>query len=297
MTQDTNKQALQTLLTPGMERFERDRARWLVEPHAPDSLDEGMRYCTDGGKRLRPSMVYLAAEAAGGSAEDECVRRAALAVELIHSYSLVHDDLPCMDDDELRRGRPTAHVQYGEAMAVLIGDALLTRAFGLLGETNSPQAGSLVAELAAGAGPTGMVGGQVADMGLCDVPDGVTGLTYIHYRKTAALIIAAARMGAVAADADARTLAILTRYAEKLGLGFQLVDDLLDVTATAEELGKTPGKDMAADKRTHVAELGQDAAAAMAEEITEMAIEEAGMLGPKGEPLVLLARLLLQRNS
>jgi geranylgeranyl pyrophosphate synthase len=276
--------------------MEADLQAWLVEPGTPESLADGMRYCTEGGKRLRPALAGLAAEACGGVAEDESVRRAGLAVELVHAYSLVHDDLPAMDDDDLRRGRPTAHVKYGEAMAILIGDALLTRAAGLLAEAPSPAAARLVAELATGAGPIGMVGGQVADMDLCELPDGVEGLRYIHRRKTGSLLRSAARMGAIAADATADDLAAITTFAEQMGLAFQVFDDLLDATGTAEEIGKTPGKDAAAGKRTYVSELGLAAAREMGRELTCDAQAALEPLGRRGERLATLARLLEQRT-
>lgn len=239
----------------------------------------------------------LSACACGGPADAPFTRRCAVAVEMIHVYSLVHDDLPAMDDDELRRGRPTTHARYGEAMAILVGDALLTRALGILAEAD-PEAPTspAVAELARGAGMTGMVAGQVADMDLCALPEGMEGLRYIHLRKTAALLRSAARLGAISAGADPTTIDRLGEYAVNLGLAFQLVDDLLDVSGTAEELGKTPGKDAQSGKRTHREEIGRDKAEALAETLTNEAIRCLEPLGPPAQPLRELADLLSRRN-
>ncbi|HNX27016.1 MAG TPA: polyprenyl synthetase family protein, partial [Phycisphaerae bacterium] len=205
-----DKNSLKDLLSPVAQSVKKDLDMWLIEAGTPSSLAAAMRYCMEGGKRLRPALVMFSAQAAGGNAEDELVRRCAVAVEMVHVYSLVHDDLPAMDDDELRRGRPTAHIKFGEAMAILTGDSLLTRAFGVLAQSGSPLAGRLAGELSAAAGPTGMVGGQVADMAMCDVPAGYDGLEYIHRRKTGAIITAAARMGAIAAGADENKLAAIS---------------------------------------------------------------------------------------
>jgi geranylgeranyl pyrophosphate synthase len=282
-------ESLASLLSPYARRAEAVLARWLIEPGTPEALAEAMRYCVlGGGKRLRPGLVWMAAEAVGQDEPSEAADRAAVAVELIHGYSLVHDDLPALDNDVLRRGRPTAHVQFGEAMAILAGDALLTRAFGVLAEPAGARAGALAAELARGAGAAGMVAGQVADMDLCEVPAGLAGLRFVHLRKTAALIRAAARMGGICGGADDAQLDGLSRWAEALGLGFQLVDDVLDVTASAEQLGKTPGKDADTGKRSAVAELGLEEASRLCERLTRQA-EQA--LQPLGAPAGKLRRL------
>ncbi|MCD4824235.1 MAG: polyprenyl synthetase family protein [Phycisphaerae bacterium] len=296
MTLKDNIQSLGDLLGPFARQTEADLETWLIEPSAPAELADGMRYCVAGGKRLRPAMVHLAAQATARQPDEQLVRRAAVAVELVHVYSLVHDDLPAMDDDELRRGQPTAHVKFGEAMAILIGDALQCRAFGLLGESASALAGRLVAELASAAGQAGMVAGQVADMNLAAVPDGFEGLAGIHLRKTAAMLKAATRMGAIAAGATDEHLRAVSIYAEKLGLAFQLFDDLLDATGTAGQLGKTPGKDAQAGKRTVITELGETKAKARGEELTAQAIEALAPLGTKGKELEQLAQLLTHRK-
>jgi len=293
----TDEPGLAELLSPCAARAEADLQRWLVEPDTPATLAEAMRYCVlDGGKRLRPALVYLSAEAVGGDAASDAVGRAAVAVEIIHGYSLVHDDLPIMDDDTLRRGRPTAHVKFGEAMALLVGDALLTRAFGLLAETPAGLAGPLAAELARGAGPAGMIAGQAADMDLCDVPEGPEGVQYIHLRKTAALIRAATRMGAIAGGANPGALDALGRYGASLGLAFQIVDDLLDVTADAAQLGKTPGKDARDGKRTLADELGLQRMTDLGRQHTQEALDALGPLGPDGRTLCRLAQLLTDRT-
>jgi geranylgeranyl pyrophosphate synthase len=295
MSQTPTPTSLKQLLHPCVVRAEAALAARQVRPGTPETLAEAMRYCVQGGKRLRPALVYLTSQAVGPAADD-LLDRAAVAVELIHVYSLVHDDLPAMDDDALRRGQPTAHVKFGEAMAILVGDALQTRAFEAIAESGDPQAAMLVCELASGAGATGMVAGQVADMDLCDVPDGESGLEYIHARKTGALLRAAVRMGAIASHADDATLASLTTFAEALGLAFQVCDDLLDATATVEQLGKTPGKDAASDKRTYVTTLGLEGAQARAAHLTQTALDALAPLGEKANALVQLTQHLLNRT-
>jgi farnesyl diphosphate synthase len=215
---------------------------------------------------------------------------------MVHCCSLVHDDLPAMDDDTLRRGRPTAHVKFGQAMAILVGDALLTRAFGLLAKADDRRSGRLTCELARAAGAAGMVAGQVADMDLCQLPEGLEGIRFIHLRKTAAMLRAAARMGAICADADDKTVDALGDYAEAIGLAFQLFDDLLDVTGAAETIGKTPGKDAGADKRTAAAQLSLDGARKLGNELTDRAIASLESLGEKADTLICLTRLLALRT-
>jgi farnesyl diphosphate synthase len=297
MTKKRGKDPLTELLAPYADRTESDLKRWLVEPGTPGELAEAMRYCAlGGGKRLRPGLTFMTAEAVGVSNEDEMVRRAAVAVELIQSYSLVHDDLPGMDNDALRRGKPTAHVQFGEAMAILVGDALLTRAFGVLCEAENVFAPRLSAELARAAGATGMVAGQVADMDLCHIPSGPEGLRYIHLRKTAALIRAAGTMGAICGGPNGEVLDAISQYAESLGLAFQVLDDVLDVTGEADEIGKSPGKDADAGKRTQVTELGLEGAETLGRRLTRDAIEALAPLEEKGRKLRTLAELLVRRT-
>jgi len=297
MTRNATILSVEELLSPLAQVFEGHLARWVVEEGTPGELAEAMRYCVlGGGKRLRPALVQLVAEAVGGAGDSEPATRAGVAIELIHCCSLVHDDLPAMDNDVLRRGRPTAHVQFGEAMAILVGDALLTRAFGVLGETDGRLAGALAAELARSAGAAGMTGGQVADMNLCRVPTGAAGLQYIQLLKTAAMIRGAARMGAICGGAAEAVLRSAGEYGEALGLAFQVYDDLLDATADAGSLGKTPGKDAASGKRTYVTEMGLDATRRLGNELTARAIGALDPLGPRADKLSQLAQALAQRT-
>ena len=239
-----------------------------------------------GGKRLRPFLCVEACAGVGGQAE--AAVPAACAVEMIHAYSLVHDDLPAMDDAETRRGRPSVHVAYGEATAILAGDGLLTDAFGVLAEAYAGEtARRLVALLAEGAGSAGMVGGQAMDL----APDGEGAgeIEAIQARKTGALIRAAALMGAVIGGADEDQLAALTAYADALGLAFQVQDDVLDETMEAAALGKPAGRDEAAGKATYVGLLGLDGARAKVASLTAAAEAAAARL-PEGGTLAALAR-------
>ena len=288
---------LADLLAPLAIVIEQSLDDWLLEPGMPPELVEAMRYCAlNGGKRLRPALVVLTAKALGDDADDELLLRAGVALELIHSYSLVHDDLPGMDNDVLRRGVPTAHVQFGEAMAILVGDALLTRAFAILAETNDPRSPKLITELALAAGGSGMIAGQAADMDLCSLPDGREGLEYVHRNKTGALIRAAVRMGGIAAGADEPTLAALSEYGMQVGLAFQGVDDLLDATGDAATLGKTPGKDTRDGRPSLVSLLGVDGAAEAVREMSAAAIDAIQPLGEAGQTLIHLANLLAERT-
>ncbi len=273
-----------------------DLARWLSETREwadreldrclpreglhPPRLGQAMRYAVfGGGKRLRPALVRLVGKEFG--AEDRDAARPAAAVELVHTYSLVHDDLPCMDDDELRRGRPTCHVAFDDATAVLTGDALLTLAFEVLAA--DPKRGSEHAlVLARAAGHAGMVGGQVLDLSLgpsqgSDDARPLEAVLDMHERKTAALFAAAAEMGAIAAGIGRRERELARGFGRSLGRLFQAVDDLLDVTGDARTLGKTPGKDERLERATLVAALGFDGARSKALELaraTRSAIDE-----------------------
>ena len=288
---------LDELLSPYAARFADDLGCYLVEPDTPEALAAALRYCTDGGKRLRPALVYMTAEALGADSADNLASRAAVAVELIHCYSLVHDDLPAMDDDSLRRGRATAHVKFGSAMAILVGDALLTRAFGILADTDDPRSSALAGELARRAGPAGMIAGQAADMELCGVGIDEAGLEFIHLNKTAALIRSAVCMGAICANATGRTIAAMDTFARSLGLAFQVVDDVLDATGDANVLGKSTRKDAEAGKRTAVTQMGLAAAKNRAGELAESAVNALKPIGPQGQKLVKLTHLLTQREN
>ncbi|MHB1104552.1 MAG: polyprenyl synthetase family protein [Devosia sp.] len=241
----------------------------------PERLVAAMRHGTiAGGKRLRPLLVRQAAGIFGVRPERSLV--AGLAVEAVHCYSLIHDDLPAMDDDDLRRGQPTAHKAFDEATAILAGDGLLTLAFALLADEDChPDAAvrvRLVAELAAGAGAGGMVGGQMRDIEAEAGPVGLRAITELQAMKTGALIRAAVRMGALLGGASGEALAHLTQYAEAAGRAFQLADDLLDVTASPQAMGKATGKDAANGKQTLVGLLGVEAARRQLGEITHNAL-------------------------
>ncbi|MGA9996280.1 MAG: farnesyl diphosphate synthase [Pyrinomonadaceae bacterium] len=233
-----------------------------AETREPLSVHGAMRWSIfAGGKRLRPALLLATGEAFGAS--EDVLIRTACALEMIHTYSLIHDDLPSMDDDDLRRGRPTCHVKFGEATAILAGDALQTLAFQTIAEDESIEASvrvRVISEIARASGtPSGMVAGQALD--LAAESRAVTGaeLERIHAHKTGALITAAARTAAIISGASEAELEAVTRYAAQIGLLFQITDDLLDVTATAEVLGKTPGKDARAEKATYPALYGLEA--------------------------------------
>lgn len=290
--------SLSAQLAPFVRRCETDLRRWLVEKDTPATLAQAMQYCVlGGGKRLRPALVFLAGGAAGLTPADKLLRRCAAAVEMIHCYSLVHDDLPAMDDDVLRRGMPTAHVKFGQAMAILAGDALLTRAFGVLAQSGDERSAMLSAELSRAAGGTGMIAGQVGDMELCSLPKGLQGLEYVHSRKTGALIAASIRMGAICGRADKATLARLGKFGNILGLVFQVVDDVLDVTGNTEKIGKTPGKDSRYGKHTYISHLGLQEAKRLSWKLTDQAIGCLDFLGPSGDRLRKLTSLLASRTQ
>jgi farnesyl diphosphate synthase len=235
-----------------------------VPADAPAGLGEAMRYgVLDGGKRLRPLLVLAACEATRGSGG--AAMRAAVAVELIHAYSLVHDDMPCMDNDVLRRGKPTVHVRYGQAQAMLAGDAMQALAFEVLTPDGDAQMAPalqarLCALLARSAGQAGMAGGQAIDLASIGVTLDETSLRDMHRRKTGALLQASVLMGAACGETDARAWQALSDYGAAIGLAFQVVDDILDVTQCSQTLGKTAGKDEHHDKPTYVSLMGLDAA-------------------------------------
>jgi geranylgeranyl pyrophosphate synthase len=271
--------------------------RALADLHgAPPALADAVRYAlVGGGKRLRPAIVRLVCAHYGGS--DEKAVLPAVAVECIHAYSLVHDDLPSMDDDELRRGRPTCHKVYGEALAILAGDALQTMAFGLLSWTDECAAEHARA-LSEGAGHRGMVGGQVLDLTAESVPSGRFEVEEIHARKTAALFGSAAEMGAIAARAGFPARTHARRYGLSLGRCFQATDDILDETGTAHTLGKTPGKDRREEKPTLVAAIGLEAARAEARRLADEACAAALELpGKEGDLAFRIVDRILTRTS
>jgi geranylgeranyl diphosphate synthase type II len=265
---------------------------------APPRLKEAMTYSiTAGGKRLRPALVLECARACGGQVDDRSDLAAAVAIELIHTFSLVHDDLPAMDDDDLRRGVPTNHKVFGEAMAILAGDAMVTLAFETIARDADPLlVPALVRELSSAAGPAGMIGGQVLDIEGENRNLQLPELQQIHRMKTGALLTAACRMGAIAARADNR-LAGITDFGRHLGLAFQIVDDLLDVTATPQQLGKHTNKDAGSGKNTYPRLLGLEASRAAAAEHVSAAISALAELGPAAGGLRAIARFVNARST
>jgi farnesyl diphosphate synthase len=268
----------------------------------PVELHRAMRYAVlGGGKRLRPLLVYATGRAFGAPLEQ--LDAAAAAVEIIHAYSLVHDDLPAMDDDSLRRGRPTCHIVFGEAMAILAGDALQALAFEVLAhdptlDVDAATRLDMLRTLAVACGSQGMAGGQAFDLAAVGQALSAVELERMHVHKTGALIRASVRLGALAAGcSDAPTLAALETYGHSIGLAFQIRDDLLDIEAETATLGKTAGKDVAANKPTYPAILGVDASRAELARLTATALDSIAPLGSAGEPLRDLARFVADRAS
>lgn len=269
----------------------------------PYSLHKSMRYSVfAGGKRVRPILLLAACEAVGG--EIGPAMPAACAMEMIHTYSLIHDDLPAMDNDDFRRGNPTNHKVFGEAIAILAGDALLTEAFILLsdpghwGKTGSTRLLPVIHEIARSAGSHGMVGGQVVDMeseGKRDVNLAI--VQYIHTHKTGALLKASVKAGALLGGADDAGLAAMTRYGEAVGLAFQIADDILDIEGTTEEIGKDAGSDEARGKATYPAVMGIAEAKQRAGELVGMALDALSGFDEKADPLREIARYIVYRKS
>jgi geranylgeranyl diphosphate synthase, type II len=273
-----------------------------AEKREPTTLHEAMRYSVfAGGKRVRPILAIAAAEAVG--TPPRSVLAIASSLELIHTYSLIHDDLPAMDNDDYRRGKLTNHKVYGEAMAILAGDALLTLAFELCSRTDlmddlEPQRQvQIIYELAVGSGHLGMVGGQVLDIQAEHQDIDLTALQRIHAYKTGMLIRAAVRMGAVAASAGAEQLQHLTGFAEDIGLAFQIADDVLNVTGTREQLGKNAMTDAQRGKKTYPTFYGVDGARALADQCVRRAIERLSSFDGKADALRELARYITERQN
>ena len=264
----------------------------------PATIHEAMRYVVfAGGKRLRPVLCLAAAEACGGEVSDALAP--ACAVELMHTYSLVHDDLPAMDDDDLRRGRPTCHKVYGEGMAVLCGDALLTEAFAVVARTSPTKrysVGDYVAELAETGGSLKLIGGQVMDLEGEGQSLTKRELIRIHEAKTAALLMVSLRLGAMTANATPVKLDALTKFGYNLGLAFQVIDDILDVTQSTEKLGKTAGKDEVVNKATYPAILGLEGSRQEAAKYTRAAMKALEPFGKRGARLQEIAEYLLSRE-
>ncbi len=285
------------LIDAARSRSEHVLAAWLNRADgASASLDDAMRYSVLGtGKRLRPVLVYLAGRAL--NADDEALDAPAAAIEMIHAYSLVHDDLPAMDDDDLRRGRPTVHRAFDEPLAILAGDALQTLAFEALASRPHPRLGALITTLAQAAGRDGMAAGQAIDLGAVGAPMDLAALQAMHQHKTGALIRAAVRLGAlVAVDESDPRVAALDRYASAMGLAFQIHDDVLDVTGDTQTLGKTSGADARRDKPTYPALLGVAQAQRRARDLLDDALAALEPLGEAGQPLAALARFMIDRD-
>lgn len=268
-------------------------------PDVPPVLTESMRYSVlAGGKRLRPVLALASYEACGGNPAD--IIQCASALEAIHTYSLIHDDLPAMDNDDLRRGKPTNHKVYGEAIAILAGDGLLTEAFLMVLEAGDkiPMSNLLEAirELAIASGPAGMVGGQVQDiLSENSTPDPVT-LQYIHEHKTGALLTASVKLGGILYGASAQQMQALTLYGSKMGLAFQIVDDILDLKGDEALLGKPVGSDLEKNKMTYPAVYGIDASMQKADQLIREAVAALAPLGPNAEPLRAIAWYIIQRT-
>ena len=268
---------------------------------APARLMESIEYSLmAGGKRLRPALILECCRACGGrdgSPSHEAALAASAAMELIHTFSLIHDDLPAMDDDDLRRGRPTNHKVFGEAMAILAGDAMVTMAFELLGrDVPAPLAARMVQELASGAGPEGMIGGQVLDIDGENKHLSLQDLQQLHRMKTGALLTASCRLGAMAGGANEARLQNIAQFGLHLGLAFQIVDDILDVTSTPEQLGKATGKDAAKGKNTYPSLLGLEASRQQAREQFSAAMQCIAELGPAADGLRSLSRFVIERE-
>jgi geranylgeranyl pyrophosphate synthase len=301
--------ALNTLMEHSRERCEaRLQALSHIQPQdarafgALAGLEEAVRYALQaGGKRIRPCLVYAAAQAAGDSnSHAAALDNAACAMELVHTYSLIHDDLPAMDNDDLRRGRPTLHKAFDEATAILVGDGLQALAFELLVDAEGLPAEArmrMVRVLAQAAGLGGMVGGQFVDIAATGSPLALAELQGLHTLKTGALIRASLSLGAIAASASQEEQAALEVFGEHLGLAFQVVDDILDVEGSAATLGKTGGKDAAAGKTTYVSLLGLEGARAAADALLADGLEALTCFGDHANPLRDLARYIVQRQA
>ncbi len=297
---------MSTLSTAPFQRYARTvspeieealRRYTVYSDECPDSLRQAIRHSLmAGGKRLRPLLVLMSAQACG------CPRQqamsAACAVEMVHTYSLIHDDLPAMDDDDWRRGQPSCHKVYGEALAILAGDALLTQAFEVISSDVQPPAvtAQCCLELARAAGATGMVGGQVDDLQGAGHAGDIAHLERIHRRKTGAMFRVSLRLGGIIAQADSHDLSALDEYAEKLGLAFQVIDDLLDIKGNPESLGKSVGKDARQSKLTFPALLGVSESEQRAADLIRQAQSALQAFGPEAECLRSLACYVLERS-
>lgn len=271
-----------------------------LETAHPESIHKAMRHSVfAGGKRLRPILAMEAGRMIDGSLPDG-IEELGAALEMLHTYSLIHDDLPALDNDDLRRGRPTCHKAFGEATAILAGDALQTQAYEVLARLKCPAEARvrIIEEIARGAGTIdGMIGGQVVDLEAEHTKPTPEMLEYIHRSKTAALITASLVSGGLYAGAKESQVAHLRAFGLSIGLAFQIVDDILDVTQTSEQLGKTAGKDTASEKATYPSLFGIDASTRKADELVDSAFAELDSFGERAEPLRELARYLVERKK
>ena len=284
-----------------LANFATDQATTAADTgEALDTISQACSYVlTNGGKRIRPTLVYAAAQALGHKGHGTDLDHVACALEMIHTYSLVHDDLPAMDDDDLRRGRPSCHKAFNEATAILAGDALQAWAFELLADApgfNAAQRVALIKSLAKAAGLQGMVGGQAMDIAATNSNVNLQQLQSMHAFKTGAIIRAALTMGGIAASASAEQLSALDTYGTHIGLAFQVVDDILDVEGNAETLGKTQGKDSKANKLTYVSLMGLDGAKKESQRLLQAALEALGEFGVSADSLRGLAHYIIARD-
>lgn len=269
-----------------------------LDEDCPDHLKAAIRYCLLApGKRIRPLLVLTAAQMCGGEIANAVP--AACAVEMIHNYSLIHDDLPAMDNDELRRGRPTCHIQFDEATAILAGDALIPLAFRIMATDIRPAAvaNECVAALALAAGPSRLVGGQADDLNLQFAPADVDSLERIHRRKTGALLSVSLELGAITAGATAEQRQSLIKYGNHLGLAFQIADDLLDLRGSQAKMGKRTGKDAELGKQTYPSVIGEEASEMRAQEMAQAAIEALAPFKDAATPLEFLAKFVVNRTQ
>jgi len=290
---------LKAYLKSRQKKIDRALDRYLPKENTrPPTIHKAMRYSLfAGGKRLRPILCLAAAETCGGKIDKALPL--ACALECIHTYSLVHDDLPSMDNDDFRRGRATCHKVFGDGVAVLAGDALLTIAFEIVSRAKfSPRynISILLREIAVAAGSQKLIAGQVADLEAEGRKIDMVGLRYIHENKTAAILTTSVRLGAMSANANPKQLAAITKFGRSLGLAFQIIDDILDVTQTSEKLGKSAGKDIAAKKATYPAVIGLEKSRFEAKRLTRQAHNALSIFGKKAEALHALANYLLKRE-
>jgi len=290
---------LQGYLESRTELINRALDRFLPgESTKPATIHKAMRYSLfAGGKRMRPALCLAAAEACGGDEEDALPL--ACAVECIHTYSLIHDDLPAMDNDDFRRGKPTNHKVFGEGIAVLAGDALLTQAFEIAVQAKGwPRYShqTITLEIARASGSLQLIAGQVADLEAEGKKISAAELKYIHERKTSALLCCSARLGGMSANCASSQLQALTDFGYNVGLAFQIIDDILDITQTSEQLGKTAGKDTAAQKATYPSIVGLEKSRKLATELTQRAFEALKIFKGKATALEALANYLLMRD-